>query len=151
MLSHKRVLIDADACPRQALAVARQLCEEYGWLCITYASTNHQLAGPHHVTVDAEPQAVDMKITNDAQAGDIVVTQDIGLAAIILGKRARALTPHGLIFAEENIAFQLEARNEKARFRRAGGRTKGPAARTAEDDLRFAAALRRLITEGEEA
>ncbi len=144
-MPEKRVLIDADACPRQALTIAQRLCEEHGWLCITYASTNHQLSGPFHVTVDAEPQAVDMKIANDVRAGDIVVTQDTGLAAMILGKRAQALTPHGHIFDQENIVFQLEVRNEKARFRRGGGRTKGPAARTGEDDRRFAEALGRLI------
>lgn len=144
-MSEKRLLIDADACPKHALTIARKLSAEYGWPCITYASTNHQLSGPLHVTVDAEPQAVDMKIANDVRAGDIVVTQDTGLAAMILGKRAQALTPHGIIFDRENIVFQLEARNEKARYRRGGGRTKGPAARTGEDDRRFAEALRRLI------
>lgn len=144
-MSQKRLLIDADACPKQALAVAKQLSQEYGWICKTYASFNHQLSGPHHITVDAEPQAVDMKITNDVRPGDIVVTQDIGLAAMILGKQARALTPHGFIFDQENIVFQLEVRNEKARYRRGGGRTKGPAARTAEDDGRFAESLRQLM------
>ncbi|WP_134683104.1 YaiI/YqxD family protein [Brevibacillus migulae] len=148
-MSQKRLLIDADACPKQALAVAQQLSGQYGWICMTYASFNHQLSGPHHITVDAEPQAVDMKITNDVRPGDIVVTQDIGLAAMILGKQAKALTPHGFIFDQENIVFQLEVRNEKARYRRGGGRTKGPAARTAEDDRRFAESLRQLMAKEE--
>jgi len=144
-VSQKRLLIDADACPKQALTVAQQMSHEYGWICMTYASFNHQLSGPYHITVDAEPQAVDMKITNDVRPGDIVVTQDIGLAAMILGKQARALTPHGFVFDQENIVFQLEVRNEKARYRRGGGRTKGPAARTAGDDRRFAESLRQLM------
>lgn len=143
---HKtRVLIDADACPRQALAIVQELCGEYGWDCYTYASFHHQLSGPHHITVDAGPQAVDTRLANETRAGDIVVTQDIGLAALVLGKKAHALTPHGLIFDPERIEFHLEERNEKARYRRGGGRTKGPAARTRQDDQRFAEALRSLL------
>ncbi|GED29636.1 DUF188 domain-containing protein [Brevibacillus centrosporus] len=144
-----RVLIDADACPRQALAIAQGLCREFGWNCFTYASFNHQLRGENHITVDAGPQAVDMKLANDTRAGDIVVTQDIGLAALILGKKAASLTPHGTIFDPERIAFHLEERNEKARFRRGGGRTRGPAARTREDDQKFEEALRFLMKKRE--
>ncbi|MGZ0053014.1 YaiI/YqxD family protein [Brevibacillus gelatini] len=144
-----RVLIDADACPRQALAIAQELCKEYGWLCQTFASYNHQIGSEHHVTVDAGPQAVDMKLANETRPGDVVVTQDIGLAALILGKKAQPLTPHGFVIEPERIAFHLEERNEKARYRRGGGRTRGPAARTREDDQRFAAALRSLLERGE--
>lgn len=148
-MSKHRVLVDADACPRQALAIAEALCAEKGWLCITYASYNHQLSGPRHVTVDAGPQAVDMKIANQTKPGDVVVTQDIGLAALILGKWGKAVSPHGTIFRPDTIAFQLEVRNEQARFRRGGGRTRGPAARTQEDDQRFERSLRLLMEEGE--
>jgi len=141
----RRILIDADACPRQALAIAQLLSEEKNWRCLTFASLNHQLQGDNHIVVDAGPQAVDMKLANETRAGDIVVTQDIGLAALVMGKKALPLTPHGLIFDPERIAFHLEERNEKARFRRGGGRTRGPAARTREDDQRFAASLRELM------
>ena len=148
-MTKPRILIDADACPRQALLIAQALGEELGWPCVTYASYNHQLNSDNHVVVDAGPQAVDLRLTNEARAGDIVVTQDIGLAALILGKRARALTPQGKIFDPEQIDFDLEERNVKARFRRGGGRTRGPAARTAQDDLRFQEALRLLMMKGE--
>lgn len=144
-----RVLIDADACPRTALEIARTLCEEKGWVCMTFASFNHLLAGEHHVVVDAEPQAVDVKLANEASEHDIVVTQDIGLAAMVVGKRAKALSPIGTIYRPERIGFQLEERNVKARYRRGGGRTRGPAARTKEDDQRFADALRTLMEKGE--
>lgn len=144
-MQERRIIIDADACPRQALQIAQTLANMYGWRCITYASRDHQMSGSDHVTVDPGPDAVDLKIANAVQAGDIVVSQDTGLAALILGKKARVLTPHGRIFDEENIVFQLEVRNEKARFRRGGGRTKGPAARTIEDDRRFEGSLRHLL------
>jgi uncharacterized protein YaiI (UPF0178 family) len=149
-MTNPRILIDADACPRQALRIAQSLGEELDWPCITFASYNHQLQGPRHIVVDSGPQAVDVRLANEARAGDIVVTQDIGLAALVLGKSARALTPQGRVFDPDQIAFCLEERNEKARFRRGGGRIKGPAPRTARDDQRFEAALRALMKGGEE-
>nr|WP_239565137.1 DUF188 domain-containing protein [Brevibacillus fulvus] len=140
-------MIDADACPRQALAIAQNVCREKGWTCLTYATYNHQLAGPNHTIVDAGPQAVDLRLANETRAGDIAVTQDIGLAALLLGRQAKVLSPQGKIFRPETIAFQLEERNEKARYRRGGGRTRGPAPRTQQDDLRFERSLRQLIEE----
>lgn len=148
-MTNRRILVDADACPRNVLAIADQLSKDLGWQLITYASINHQLGGPNHVVVDAEPQAVDMRIANETHSNDIVITQDIGLAALILGKRAKALSPHGRIYRMETISFQLEERNEKARFRRGGGRTRGPAARTHDDDLRFGESLRILMEDRE--
>ncbi|MGG1660243.1 DUF188 domain-containing protein [Brevibacillus sp. NRS-1366] len=150
-MQERRVLIDADACPRQALVIAQALCQELGYMCLTFASYNHQIGTGNHVTVDAGPQAVDMKLANETRGGDIVVTQDIGLAALILGKKGMSLTPHGMIFDPERIAFHLEERNEKARFRRGGGRTRGPAARTREDDERFEKALRSLMEKRDQA
>ncbi|MGD8191629.1 YaiI/YqxD family protein [Brevibacillus ginsengisoli] len=146
-MEDKRILIDADACPRPVLAIAERLASEKNWMLITYASFNHQLTGANHVVVDAEPEAVDMRIANEVRANDIVITQDIGLAALILGKRAHALNPFGRIYRMETIAFQLEERNEKARYRRGGGRTRGPAARTQADDAEFAHSLQLLMRE----
>lgn len=148
-MNEKRILVDADACPKPVLAIAERLASEQNWMLITYASFNHQLHGAHHVVVDAEPQAVDMRIANEVKSNDIVITQDIGLAALILGKRAGAINPFGRIYRKETIAFQLEERNEKARFRRGGGRTRGPAARTQADDVEFSQSLQRLMKEME--
>lgn len=144
-MEQKRILIDADACPRPVLAIAEKLASEQNWQVITYASINHQLKGAHHVVVDAGPQAVDMRIANEVRAKDIVITQDIGLAALVLGKSAKAINPFGHIFRKETIAFQLEERNEKARYRRGGGRTKGPAARKHENNVEFEQALHVLM------
>jgi len=84
---------------------------------------------------------------NSTQPGDVVVTQDWGLAAIVLGKGARALNPKGREFHAERIEFLLEEREAKARFRRSGGRTKGPRKRTEEDDRRFEACLEKIISQ----
>lgn len=81
--------------------------------------------------------AADLAVMNNTSTGDIVVTQDWGLAALVLGKGAFALSPSGRIYSEQNMDFLLEERFLKAKHRRAGGRTKGPAARTNQDDYRF--------------
>lgn len=141
-----RIIVDADACPRQVKDIICTLSEEYGWEMITVASFNHHVTGKQrHIVVGDEPQAADIAVANMTAKGDIIVTQDWGLAALVLGKGAQALTPWGHIFNEEKMAFLLEERYLKEKVRRGGLRTKGPAARSAEDDLRFKKALARLL------
>lgn len=140
------VWVDADACPRSVLQYLRAAEARYGYLLRTIASQNHCLDLPGHITVDPEPQATDMAIINRVQSGDLVVTQDWGLAAVVLAKGARALSPGGEIYRMDRMDFMLEQRNQLARFRRSGGRTKGPAARTKGDDQRFQAALHQLMS-----
>ncbi|MBO8172873.1 MAG: DUF188 domain-containing protein [Bacillaceae bacterium] len=141
-----RVILDADACPRGAMAISKKLCEKYHWDLWTVASFNHRIEGTNHVMVGNDPQEADIKVVNLTRHGDIVVTQDIGLAALVLGKGASALSPSGKIFRRETIDFMLEERDLKARYRRAGGRTKGPAPRTEEDDRQFERALKQLMS-----
>jgi uncharacterized protein YaiI (UPF0178 family) len=76
---------------------------------------------------------------------DIVVTQDIGLAAMVLGKGARAVNQNGLVYTDENIDKLLMERHIGAKVRRGGGRTKGPTKRTKEDNERFEAAFEKLL------
>ncbi len=144
-----KVLVDADACPRGAMEVIRRLQTSFGFGVVTVASFNHWLeswgAGHEHVVVGDESQATDLAVANRTQRGDIVVTQDWGLAALALGRGARALGPDGRIFRTDSIEHLLEERELKARFRRGGGRTRGPAARDSADDRAFEASLRRLL------
>ncbi|MGE5598030.1 MAG: YaiI/YqxD family protein [Bacteroidota bacterium] len=140
-----KVIVDADACPRQVLEIIRRLQAAHGYELRTVSSFSHRHEDPGHIYVGDDPQAADLAVANLAAAGDIVITQDWGLAAMVLGKGAHALAPDGRVFRPETISFLLEERNLKARHRRGGGRTKGPAARTREDDRRFAEAFAHLI------
>jgi len=149
-----RVIVDADALPRGAMDVLRRLRREYGYRLVTVASFHHDMGrhgedGVEHVTVGDGPDEADLAAINRTRPGDIVVTQDWGLAALVLGKGARCLSPTGHEYTEQRIDFQLEERHIKAKHRRAGGRTKGPRARTAADDERFERALRKLLERGE--
>jgi uncharacterized protein YaiI (UPF0178 family) len=82
---------------------------------------------------------------NLTEAGDVVVTGDWGLAAMVLGKGAKCLSPVGREFRPERADFLLEERDLKAKFRRRGGRMKGPRKRTSEDDRRFEVSLEKAF------
>lgn len=140
-----KIIVDADACPRAALEICMRLGNRYKVPVWTVASINHTIISDHHVMVGGASQEADIKVANLTELNDIVVTQDWGLASIVLGKRAYCLSPSGREFSPQTIDFLLEERELKAKFRRGGGRTKGPNKRSGEDDARFAAALERLL------
>lgn len=142
-----RIIVDADAAPKSVLAICRRAAAEFSLPLITVASFNHRIDSQHHIVVENTSQAADMEIMKQALPGDIVVTQDWGLAAMVLGKGAAALSPAGHIFNPATIDFLLEERALKAKHRRSGGRTKGPAKRTAGDDRRFSQSLNLLLAE----
>ena len=89
--------------------------------------------------------AADFAIVQELQPGDIVVTQDIGLAAMALGRGAQAIGVRGRVYDKATIDMQLFIRHEEKKVRRAGGRTRGPAAFTSEDRARFKRNLTELL------
>lgn len=142
-----QVWIDADACPRSVMQCIKDLQTQFGFGVTTIASVNHFFDGDDHITVGPEPQATDMAIVNRVASGDLVVTQDWGLAALVMAKGASAISPDGRIYQPDKIEFMLEQRNVLARYRRSGGRTKGPAPRTIQDDERFRFNFLKLVSE----
>jgi uncharacterized protein YaiI (UPF0178 family) len=140
-----KIIIDADACPRPVLHICRRLGKKYGTPLWTVASFEHCIESEHHVIVGNSPEETDIKLLNLSRPGDIAVTQDWGLAAMLLGKGVRCLSPAGKCYNDSSIDFLLEERNVKLRHRRGGGRTKGPKKRTAGEDNRFETALERLL------
>lgn len=140
-----KILVDADACPKSVLQICIDTGKRYAVPVWTVASFNHQITSDHHVVVGNASQEADLKVVNLAEAGDVVVTQDWGLAAMVLGKGVAAISPSGRAFRSESIEFLLEEREMKAKFRRSGGRTKGPKKRTMEDDRVFKDTLERVL------
>jgi uncharacterized protein YaiI (UPF0178 family) len=140
-----KILVDADACPKTVFRICMNLGRKYHIPVWTVASFNHSIDSDHHVAVGDDSQEADIKIINMTEQGDIVVTQDWGLAAVVLGKGARCLSPAGREFRPDRITFLLEEREVKNRLRRSGGRTKGPKKRTIEDDQRFEICLERIL------
>ncbi|HUS90134.1 MAG TPA: DUF188 domain-containing protein [Desulfosporosinus sp.] len=141
-----KLIVDADACPRAVLQICLRVARDYAILVWTVASFNHNIESDHHVVVGNASQEADIRVMNLAQVGDVAVTQDWGLAAMLLGKGVKCLNPDGREFSTNSIAFLLEEREAKAKFRRGGGRTKGPKERRLEDDQQFEACLQDILT-----
>lgn len=139
------MIVDADACPKNCLRIAQRLARQYNYELITVASFNHQISNENHHIVGDESQAADIAVVNLAQPGDIVITQDWGLAALILAKKAHAISPRGRIFSPEQIDLLLEERNLLAKYRSSGGRMKGPSKRSRDDDRLFETNLLKLL------
>jgi uncharacterized protein YaiI (UPF0178 family) len=142
-----KIIVDADAAPKMVLEICRRAAADFKIALWTVANFNHNIVSDNHVVVGNSSQEADLRVMNMTAAGDVVVTQDYGLAAMVLGKGAAALSPHGKVYREETINFMLEERDMKARFRRGGGRTRGPRKRTPEDDERFQKALNSILLE----
>ena len=147
------ILIDADACP--VIRIAENIARRYGLPVILLCDTNHVLTSDYSTvkTIGAGADAVDIALINLCRRGDLVVTQDYGVAALALGKGARAIHQSGRWYTDENIDGLLMERHLAKKARRSGKHhLKGPAKRTEEDDRRFAESLERMILEamGEE-
>lgn len=140
-----KVFIDADACPVTDIAVA--LCKKYSTKCCIFCDTAHAIyrEGADTAIVDKGADSADYAIVARVAAGDIVVTQDYGLASMCLAKKATVLHQNGWEYTADNIDALLFERHESAKFRRGGGRMKGPSKRTSEQDMRFCNALEQLL------
>lgn len=143
------IYVDADACP--VVALVEEAARRFG-LPVTLMCDEHHLlrSETSEVRVVASgADAVDLALANLCRRGDVVVTQDYGVAAMALGRGARAIRQDGLVYTDENIDLLLMERHLAKKARRASGKhhLHGPAQRTREDDLRFARAFERLLEE----
>jgi len=140
-----RILVDADACPVKSIIL--RLAKRRGIPVTMVIDTSHELNDGYStvITVDKGSDSADYAIVNMTACHDIVVTQDYGLAAMVLAKGASALDQNGMIYNGENIDGLLDRRYIGQKIRRGGGRTKGPKKRTREDDARFEAALAEML------
>ena len=142
-----RILIDADACP--VVRIAEKLAEKYELECTLLCDTNHILTSSYSEvkTIGAGADAVDYALINLSSRGDIVVTQDYGVAAMALGKGCYAIHQSGRWYTAENIDELLMQRHLTKKARRASHKNhlKGPSKRTKEDDIRFEESFEKLI------
>ncbi|MBQ4641696.1 MAG: YaiI/YqxD family protein [Oscillospiraceae bacterium] len=140
-----RVLIDADACPVVDIAVT--LCRRYGVPCTLLCDTAHALQkeGADTLIFDKGSDSVDFALVNRVRPGDLVITQDYGLASMCLARSARVLHQDGWEYTECNISGLMEQRHAAKKFRAAGGRTKGPTKRTPAQNAAFSAALDAIL------
>ena len=140
-----QVLIDADACPVVQIAV--QLCSKYHICCYLLCDTAHRIErdGATTLTFDKGSDSVDFALANRVHTGDLVITQDYGLASMCLAKGAGIQHQDGWEYTQDNIDALLLVRHESRKHRAAGGRTKGTGKRTAAQNIAFESAFRSLI------
>ena len=139
------LIIDADGCPVRKEAV--KLAKKYNLQAIIVSDINHMIRDKYAkiVTVDKGYDSADFKIVGLMKPGDLVVTQDYGLASLVLSKGGFAIDQNGMVFNDDNIEMLLLRRHVSKNIRRAGGKTKGPSKRKKEDDLMFESALDKYI------
>ena len=143
-----RIYIDADACP--VTRIAEEIAKRHGVPVTLLCDTNHVLTSDYSEVkvIGAGADAVDIALINLCKRGDIVITQDYGVAALALGKGARAIHQSGKQFTDDNIDGLLMDRHLAKKARRSGKHhLKGPAKRTPEDDRQFAESFARMIQE----
>ena len=141
----RRILIDADGCP--VVDVTIRIARENQLECIILCDTSHyfEREGAETITVSKGPDSVDFVLVNMLQAGDIVITQDYGLAAMCLAKKAFPINQNGMVYDKGNIDGLLMARHTAKKIRNAGGRLKGNKKREESADKIFEKELRKLI------
>ena len=139
------VLIDADACPVTDIAV--KLCKEFHIPCYLLCDTAHQMHrdGAETLVFDKGADSVDFALVNRTQPGDIVITQDYGLASMCLGRGVRVLHQDGWEYTLDNISGLMEQRHIAKKHRMAGGRIKGLAKRTKAQDIAFEKSFQQLL------
>lgn len=142
-----QIYVDADACP--VVSIVEETAKKYKIPVTLLCDTNHVLHSDYSdvVVVGAGADAVDYKLISICHRGDIVVSQDYGVAAMALGKGAYAIHQSGKWYTNDNIDQMLMERhlNKKARRSSHKNHIKGPKKRTEEDNERFAQSFEKLI------
>lgn len=140
-----KIFIDADGCPVTDIAV--KIAVKHGAECTIICDTAHSIYrdGAETITVSKGADSVDFRLVNLISEGDIAITQDYGLAAMCLSKKAIVLNQDGKRYTEYNIQGLLEFRAISAKIRRSGGRIKGLPKRTEQQNRDFENALIAVI------
>lgn len=143
-----KILVDADACP--VIGIVERLAKKHAIPVTLFCDIHHALNSDYSeiIQVGAGMDAVDFALISQCKEGDLVVTQDYGVAAMALGKKAVGIHQNGKWYTNETIDLMLMERHMAKEARRNGKRHsgKGPQKRTREDDLRFEESLEKLIS-----
>lgn len=141
-----KVLIDADGCPVVDLAV--QLCNAFRVQCVILCDTAHELSyhSAEILTLDKGTDSVDFALVNRVNPGDLVITQDYGLASMCIAKQARVLHQDGWEYTQYNMDALLFQRYATRKFRASGGHMKGPSKRNQAQNESFKNTLTQILS-----
>ena len=140
-----KILIDADGCP--VVKQATQIAKENNIEVVIFCDTSHIISSGYAevFTVSKGADSVDFALVNKVKSGDIVVTQDYGLAAMVLSKGGRAITQNGMIISDSNLGLLLTTRYESKKARMSGAHLKGPKKRSAQNDEEFIKSFKSML------
>lgn len=132
-----KILVDADACPVKH--IIEKVAKKLDIPVIMLIDTSHILESDYSeiVQVSKAPDAVDIALINRCEPGDIVVTQDYGVASLALGKHCYSINQNGRHYTEENIDILMFERHIAKKQRHAGSHTGSVKKRSKEDDEHF--------------
>jgi len=147
-MSAKKIWVDADACPKVIKEILFRAADRVGMPLILVANQPLQVPGSRYIRtiqVGAGFDVADNHIVPQAEAGDLVITADIPLAAEVITKGCLALNPRGELYTEDNIRQRLNMRDFMDTLRGSGVDTGGPASFSHADRQAFANQLDRLL------
>lgn len=143
-----RIIIDGDACPQRVKEICEEAAKEFGIELIIVVDIDHYIVSDYQVVVVEQGRdSVDYKIVQIFKEGDILITQDYGLASLVLGKASAIIHTAGFFINRNNIDSLLQSRYISERVRKQGGKTKGPSKRTKEQDENFKKCLYKVLHE----
>lgn len=147
-----QIFVDADACP--VVDIIEKISKKHHISVTLLCDTNHVLHSDYSevIVVGAGADAVDYKLISICHKGDVVVSQDYGVAAMALGKGAYAIHQSGKWYTDDNIDQMLMERHLNKKARRSSNKNhfKGTKKRTEEDDARFAQSFEKLLLMAQE-
>ena len=140
-----KILIDADGCP--VVKQATQIAKENNIEVVIFCDTSHIINSDYAqiITVSKGADSVDFALVNEVKSDDIVVTQDYGLAAMVLSKGGKAITQNGMIISDSNLELLLTSRYESKKARMSGAHLKGPKKRIAQNDEEFIKSFKSML------
>ncbi|QGT99588.1 hypothetical protein SYNTR_0995 [Candidatus Syntrophocurvum alkaliphilum] len=142
-----KILVDADACPVKNLI--EEIAENYQLLVVLVCNSHHIINSNYSkvMIVDDKSQSADIAILNNTNKGDIVITNDYGLAAVALGKGAFTINFSGVQYDLKTIDYLLMQRYVKQKARQSGQKVSGPKKRSDKNNIKFKSKLIKLIEE----
>jgi len=140
-----KIFIDADGCPVVSQSV--KIAARHKLSAIIVKNYAHEIESDYAsvITVDKSLDSADYYIANHLEQGDIVVTQDYGLAAMVLSRGGKSISQNGLIISDANIGRLLDRRHANQVIRKKGGRGTRFKKRSPENDRAFETSLEMLI------
>ena len=140
-----KILIDADGCP--VVDIILRLGAQFSVPCLILCDTAHEFhrSGAETLVFDKGADSVDFSLVSRVSPGDIVITQDYGLASMCLARKARILHQDGWEYTADNIDALLLVRHDSRKYRASGGRMKGQKKRTQSQNDAFEQALHQIL------